>query len=90
MVLFPKLPENSPIEYTFGSSDHSESPQITNVYAGFSGFAGTTKSPWSENVRTGHIHFFWTSGHLGRLSPKAVVSSHHNSALAWGVSFRNL
>jgi len=42
MVLFPKLPENSPIEYTFGSSDHSESPQITNVYAGFSGFAGTT------------------------------------------------
>jgi len=42
MVLFPKLPENSSIEYTFGSSDHSESPQITSVYAGFSGFAGTT------------------------------------------------
>jgi hypothetical protein len=46
MVLFPKLPENSSIEYTFGSSDHSESPQITSVYAGFSGFAGTTK--WSS------------------------------------------
>ena len=42
MVLFPKLPENSPIEYTFGSSEHSESPQITSVYAGSRGFAGTT------------------------------------------------
>jgi hypothetical protein len=51
MVLFPKLPENSSIEYTFGSSDHSESPQITSVYAGFSGFAGTTKE---GGIRGGH------------------------------------
>ena len=42
MVLLPHLPENSLIEYTFGSFDHSESPQITSIYAGFRGFAGTT------------------------------------------------
>jgi hypothetical protein len=50
MVLFPKLPENSYIEYTFGSSDHSESPQITSVYAGFSGLAGTTNEGPSDEA----------------------------------------
>jgi hypothetical protein len=42
MVLSSKLPENSLIEYVFGSFEHSESPQIASIHAGRRGFAGAT------------------------------------------------
>ena len=43
MVLSSKLPENSLIECVFGSFEHSESPQIASIHAGYMRFITPTK-----------------------------------------------
>jgi hypothetical protein len=89
MAQSSKLPENSVIEYLFESSDHSDSPQISSIYAGLRSFAGRTKKIM-EDFYIVHFHANNDGGLSSDGFPEAIeITFLKKSLLTTPLNFRD-